>query len=133
MSDEKPNLLAAFPHQVERVYITRGDNGYNHHGHKCDKAAGVKIDGKIYWLAAGGIAYLTEVRQELSKLNVTLYDDKYGVLDEKNYFKPKTVTRIGRHIEDVFHKDSFYIKNCVRKECGSIWWTSEELVEKFFT
>lgn len=139
MCNETENLLASFPHQVERVYITRGDNGYNQHGHKCDKAAGVMINGDIYWLQKGGIAYPSEVREDLKLLNVTIYKDNHlgefcwGVLDKANSFTSKKVTRISKHIEEVFDADSHYIKKCIRKDNGSIWWSAAELADKFFS
>lgn len=119
---------------IERIYLTRGDNGYNHKGAKCDKAAAVVIDGDIYWIE-GNYAYPWEIGVALRPLDIRIFSDG-DIISDENRFAPVAnakVTRIKGHIEEVLGEKSNYIKRAVRsnKE-GCIWWTVDALKEKFF-
>lgn len=39
-----------FNPEVTRLYVTRGDNLFNHDGVKCDKFTGLEINNQIYWM-----------------------------------------------------------------------------------
>lgn len=133
MVSQQTNHLASFAIQVERVYITRGDNSYNHNNALCDKAVGVVIDKDIYWLKSGGIANISEVRKQLALLNIdVLGSNQWGVLGEDGSTAHKRVTRISIHQEEVFDKESKFMQRTITKRDGSIWWDAEELAAKFF-
>lgn len=135
MLETKKNPLAASSMQVERIYITRGDNTYNQRGATDDKAVGLVFEEDIYWLKSkrGGVAGISDVSKELEALNVlALGNDRWGIMDETGNASLKTTTRIPTNHEEVFENDSKYMQRTIRRRDGSIWWTAEELANKFF-
>ena len=134
MRSLKTSPLAPSTMQIERIYITRGDNSYNHNNALCDKSVGVVIDEDIYWLKNSGIANISEIREQLALLNIdVLGSNEWGVLDkEKSSTSYKRVTRIPIHQEEVFEEKSRFMQRTIKKHDGSIWWNADELATKFF-
>lgn len=118
--------------KIERIYITKGDNLFNHEGLKCDKTLGIVIDGSIYWLNQS-FARLNELEDQLRyNLGIAISCDqkKFGVFENDTAYMNKNVTRISQHHDDVFSNKSSYIKRAVRNPAnGHYWWHFDELRE----
>lgn len=112
---------------VEKVYITRGDNCYDSDGIKCDKAYGLVIEGKIHWIDQS-FATLDELSSKLYGFGVSASGTAWGTIDENGRaVLEHTMTKIGKHHDDIFTSESFYMKASKRKACGSIWWKPAEI------
>ena len=46
--DKMSNFKVELKGNLERIYVTRGDNLVDHVGCKCDKAFALQFDGKLY-------------------------------------------------------------------------------------
>lgn len=116
---------------LERIYVTRGDNLVDHAGCKWDKAFALQFDGKLYWVNKS-FGRLWEL--ESFFLNFGVYLDekgRYGFLNEKGGASlDKKVTKIAAHHDDVFSSGSSYHKRSV-KASNSFWWNPEELINNF--
>lgn len=124
---------AAMSNPIERVYITGGDNTYNHKGVLCDKMAAVVINGDIYWLE-GSYAYPWEIGVALRPLDIRIFSDG-DIISESNRFAPVTnnkVTKIKGHIEEVLDNKSNYVKRAVFASPDKITWSVEAIKAKFF-
>lgn len=116
---------------VERIYVTRGWNGYDRDNIKCDKFAGLLIEGKIYWI------YITFARlQQLSKilypLGINLSDKgTWGWGDDRETWYDSNITRVKTAQNMMFDKGSRWIEKAVwaDKDAGKLMWTIEELQE----
>ena len=129
------NPLAACPNQVERVYITRGDNVYNEAGVKCDKMMGVMIKGEIHWIDRS-FAYLYELENRLESMNIMFCanSSRWGTMDaEFSARLINKITPIKAHHDDIFTDDSYYMKLTKVRDNGSIWWKLNDFIEAFFT
>ena len=123
----------AMSNPIERIYITRGDNGYNHKGVLCDKMAAVVINGDICWLE-GSYAYPWEIGVALRPLDIRIFSDG-SISSESNRFAPvvnSKVTKIKGHVEDVLDDKSNYVKRAIFSPSDKIAWSVEELKAKFF-
>lgn len=133
MTTEYYNPLASNPTQVERIYITRGDNVYNDAGVKCDKMIGLMMQGKIHWLD-DSVADINEVCGRLANFNVSLSSrGTFGSSEENGdtYFDKK-VTKIKHHHDDMFSDKYSYNKLTMKTPSGSYWWDWTELRDTYF-
>ena len=116
---------------LERIYVTRGDNLVDHVGCKCDKALALQFDGELYWVNKS-FGRFSEL--ESFFLNFGVYLDekgRYGFLDEKGGASlDKKVTKIAAHHDDVFSNESSYYKRSVKGR-NRFWWDQEELINNF--
>ena len=116
---------------LERIYVTRGDNLVDHVGCKCDKAFALQFDGKLYWVNRS-FGRFSEL--ESFFLNFGVYLDekgRYGFLDRNGGASlDKKVTKIAAHHDDVFSSGSSYHKRSVNAS-NSFWWSTEELINNF--
>ena len=116
---------------LERIYVTRGDNLVDHAGCKCDKAFALQFDGKLYWVNRS-FGRFSEL--ESFFLNFGVYLDekgRYGFLNEKGGASlDKKVTKIAAHHDDVFSSGSSYHEKSVEAS-NSFWWDQEELINNF--
>lgn len=118
---------------VEKVYITRGDNVFDHNGIKCDKAYGLVIEGKIHWIDQS-FATLDELSSKLYGFGVSASGMAWGVIDEAGRaVLEHRMTKIGKHQDDIFDSKSFYMKSSKRKACGSVWWTPAEIKKTYLS
>lgn len=134
-SNKQKNPLAALPYQVERIYVTRGDNLYNDVGVKCDKFMGVMIKGKIHWLASS-FTYVCELEHQLNALNVTFCPTmrKWGVRDTDGVaWLNNNITTVKPHHDDMFDEGSYYAKHTKQKRDGDTWWTLWDIIDTYFT
>ena len=122
--------------QVERIYITKGDNVFDSDGIKCDKCCAVQIEGKLYWLSQA-FASIGELEGQLEALGVASMkvrtksglDWKWGIRDEEGYATcSKPFTRIAKHHDDIFSLDTPHMAKTVRNGVGSIWWTANQVM-----
>lgn len=122
--------------QVERIYITKGDNIVDSDGIKCDKCCAVQIEGKLYWLSQA-FASIGELEGQLNDLNVGFMkvrtksglDWKWGIRDEEgSALCSKPFTRIAKHHDDIFYAGSNYMQKMVRNGIGSMWWTANQVM-----
>lgn len=117
--------------QIERIYITKGDNSYNHAGVKSDKACAIQIDGRLYWINQS-FAHLRELESEFRTLGVIFSCDykKFGVhsVTEEWTSLNKNITRIPHHHDDIFSDKSGYIKRAERSPKGAYWWYVEDIL-----
>lgn len=121
--------------QVERIYITKGDNVFDSDGIKCDKCCAVQIEGKLYWLSQA-FASIGELESQLNGLNVGVmkvrtnsgWEWKWGARDEEgSALCSKSFTRIAKHHDDIFSLDTPHMAKTVRNGVGSIWWTATQI------
>lgn len=122
--------------QVERIYLTRGDNVTDSEGRKTDKCCAVQIEGKLYWLSQS-FASPEELEGELRNIGVAIMqvrgkrglEWKWGVVDKESGEATcgNNFSSITKHHDDVFSQDSSYLKRTVRTGVGSLWWTATSL------
>lgn len=134
LSSSPRNQLATCLNQVERIYVTRGDNTYDDAGVKCDKFMGVTINGEIHWVDHS-FAYLHELEHQLSALNVEFCFSakRWGIRDEKgSAYLSNTITTVKPHHDDMFAKDSFYMKRTKEQPNGKRFWKLSDLIDTYF-
>lgn len=129
----KNNPLADNDIQIERIYITRGDNTYNSDNVKSDKLMGIVIAGSIHWID-DEFACATQLSGLLERLNVILSSNgRWGVMDDNcSATLDQRVTKISRSHDDIFSAKSSYIKRTKRTDAGKLYWTWAELEETYF-
>ena len=133
MYDNNYNPLASNPTQVERIYITRGDNLYDENGVKCDKMIGLMMQGKIHWLD-DGIANINEIAGRLANFNVSVsLSGKFGnIQDNYECYFDKRITKVKHHHDDIFSDRYRYDSLTMKTPTGSIWWDLVELRDTYF-
>lgn len=105
---------------INKIYFTRGDNGYN-------KCAGIGIGDKIYWIK-GQFSNLDDLSQKLDPLGVSISrQGDWGFWDGISAPLNKRVTHIRHHIEEVFEKESFYVKNAQFAPDSTLWWSVDDI------
>ena len=116
---------------LQRIYVTRGDNLVDYDGVKCDKAFALQIDGKLYWVNKS-FGRLSELQSFFLNLGVYLSEEgRFGFLDNNGGASlDKKVTKIAAHHDDIFSSGSSYDKRSVRGS-ENFWWREEELINKF--
>ncbi|MBO6225984.1 MAG: hypothetical protein J6N72_11175 [Psychrobacter sp.] len=117
---------------IERIYTSRGDNGYNHEGIKDDKFAGVMIEGEIFWID-DQFATVKELGNILSSFNIYMdYNGAWGNIDCRGYSKlDKRIVKVSRHHDDFFDEKAMYYKKAKFNKDGKIWWSVLEIHEHF--
>lgn len=117
---------------VEKIYITRGDNTVDHNGIYCDKCFGVAIEGKIHWID-DCFARLDELETRLIGFRVYSSGNTWGVIDEDGRATlSNKMIKINKHQDDIFTPDSYHMQRSERKPCGSVWWSINEIKERYF-
>lgn len=126
---------------VERVYLTRGDNLFDEDGISCDKAVGIQVKGLIYWIDESW-AVLNDLDWVLDPFNLALAKGKNTVYfykgvtinDTTNFKDGKPCTKISKHLDDIFTTGSSYMAKSARHgEKNSIWWGVDELFNHLAT
>lgn len=122
---------------IERIYITKGDNVYDSEGRTCDKAWGIKVNGKVYWCDSS-FATIEQLEWKLNSLGVMVSNTsrgaKWGQLEDDGDGRKvarvcNPITRINKHQDDVFSSESGYIKKAIKDSEGSYWWRLSDLVK----
>ena len=116
---------------VERVYITRGDKEVNDSNVKCDKFAGVLINGGIYWIE-GNFALVSELAEIIYPLGISITPHgSYGTWgwgDDREVMFDSALTKVGEPQASMFEEDSRWLENTVwAKPNERMFWTIAEL------
>ena len=118
---------------IERIYTTKGDNVTDHHNVICDKGVGVVIGGDIYWLE-DSFARFSDLEYLLSRFNVIISDcGQWGVKDEyQSVTFTNRVTKLTKHHDEIWCKDSSYAKRSKRNAEGRAFWKVVDLFNHFY-
>lgn len=120
--------------EVNRIYVTRGDNLTDMFGAKCDKMVALEIEGGLYWMDFD-IARTLELKSHLWDLIETVMGGKYFVskFGKEGDRKPlKSFTKITCHHDDIFEESRQYHKKTVyNPNTGKLWWSVSELRNHF--
>lgn len=124
---------APAPKQVERIYVTKGDNTTNDDGVKCDKMVGIVVDGMIHWMDYE-FASLRELGYRVTGLNIHLSDcGSWGILDEYGSATlDKKITKIKHHHDDLWSDQYSYKKRTKLNAAGTTYWNWGELIDTYF-
>ena len=123
-------------HSIECIYVTKGKNTFNQAGQVCDRAAAVQIGGKLHWINKSFATY-SDLHHMLYPLGVVVnYVGEYGIKDKDvtipTPFDHKVVKMRGSEI-DIFSCDSSYMNRSERYVEDNIWWTVEQIKNKYFS
>ena len=119
---------------INRIYVTRGDNVTDMFGAKCDKMVALEIDGGLYWMDFD-ITRTSELKMKLYDFIETVMGGKYfasksGQKGDRKALKP--FTKIACHHDDIFDEGRPYHKKTIyNPNTGKLWWTVAELSEHF--
>ena len=114
---------------VERIYVSRGWNGYNADNIKCDKFAGLLINGSIYWVYAT-FARLSELSVILHPLGISMSSDGcWGWGDDREKWFDSKVTKVKTAQNMMLEEGSRWFDKAVwaNKESDRLMWTVAEL------
>lgn len=116
---------------VERVYITRGDKEVNESNVKCDKFAGVLINGGIYWID-GNFALISELAEIIYPLGISITPHgsygSWGWGDDREAMFDSSITKVGEPQDSMFEEGSRWLENTVwAKPNERMFWTVAEL------
>lgn len=120
--------------EVNRIYVTRGDNVTDMFGSKCDKMVALEIDGGLYWMDFD-ITRTSELKMKLYDFIETVMGGKYfasksGKEGDRKPLKP--FTKITCHHDDIFEEGRPYHKKTIyNQNTGKLWWSVSELRSHF--
>ena len=120
--------------EVNRIYVTRGDNVTDMFGAKCDKMVALEIEGGLYWMDFD-ITRTSELKSNLWDFVETVMGGKYfasktGKEGDRKPLKP--FTKITCHHDDIFEESRPYHKKTVyNPNTGKLWWSVSELRNHF--
>ena len=113
---------------IQRIYVTNGDGQLNSNGVATDRAAGLIIDGKVYWIA-NAFESLSELNNILNHIYVSIDDNgDWGIIDEDgDVTRDKSIVPLDMSHSLIFSKQSSFTGLAAKTDDGSIWWTMNEL------
>ena len=118
--------------EVDKIYVSRGDDTYNYDGILADKFAGVLIEGDIFWINET-FATLSELARILRPLNVELDRNGSWGNRECNGFArfSKKITKVAKRHSEFFTDDTIYLKKAKFFKEGMIWWYPKDIEAHF--
>lgn len=118
--------------KVEKIWVSRGDDTYDHYDRLADRFAGVLIEGEIFWINKT-FATFGELAHILRPLNIRLFGTgEWGNIKcDNDADMSNTVVKVKKRHNEFFSDDSMYLKKAKFFNEGMIWWYPDDIVAHF--